>query len=1017
MRIFGRKKIKKAAGAPPNSKSVHRDHIKSTGNGDSFSSSNSSNYSCRFSTDHTFCSNSTHREPLLPQQRPFSIVLKKRIQKPPAQPAFQQHLIESPPRLERTHRSDSSPSTVLLEPMAARSIPHNSKTQQARVGSYVFGTPSGGCRATESTVSSLSDGAGVGTTPLTLESSASVFGWDGDVSPNNHQNYKLLDWFPGPVVLSVLEERHRQADLLRTHSESWNFLLTPAPERLVRQSCAWHLRRHGLQSTIADGSTGSRSRISQEHHATHQHHTNIEYDDKETNSVILQDYSKARKLVHDFVCVGNLDGAIAVAKILLHHQQTKPAQERDAACQIILRQLTLLCLAAGRGPEAADFCAAAQQQKQRNSNGETNSNGVTEHDVFGLVLFGKNRVGQSIQQWREAVHTAIAVHGYKDHPTVAVLLNSLGVAHLECGDFKAGILALQESVELQRTFLQSSGANPSRGVVVDDTLFALAVTMSNLATACERDRQCDRATECFEESLTLLESSFLPTEDLEDLVKRNLQQLAHVQKSRCDDTGSFTATTANEEATAEDESAYGKDYLSENDEDEDKVPCRRHVSGLSSIDDSRSRSGLGKSNINKEGRSIDSRSCKSNGRSGSLFGNPDGIPSRKLAVKLNLEQRDNHDFLLLGRLSPELSSEQRVRETVMTWFGRRIDGKNAKSEKIDKTESSISVPIISFNLEEAEVDDQHQRDITSASSAASADFNEGVAVANAAQHLKEIHKQAMKDLDEDRVDQALRLLERALNSHRRQYGEHHHLVGSALHNLGMVNFFDCRYDEALELFEEAIQTRTKSLGSDHPDVQASRVKIALIYFAKGELGKASETFRQICKKYDAVLGHGHPQLAKIQNNIGVVAYECGDKERALQCFEAAFEFQHKLLIKQEQCDSPDDHEILSLATANTLTNMAFCYAKRRDFQQAMEMYEHAEEMLRLHLPRRHHRVLDVLQNLNHLVHTCGVDSTFEDELNPATNTSFVRRTDDEWTKKGERILCGDELGFFSACFC
>jgi tetratricopeptide (TPR) repeat protein len=382
-----------------------------------------------------------------------------------------------------------------------------------------------------------------------------------------------------------------------------------------------------------------------------------------------------------------------------------------------------------------------------------------------------------------------------------------------------------------------------------------------------------------------------------------------------------------------------------------------------------------------------------------------------------MEQRDNHDFLLLGRLSPELTSEQRVRETVMTWFGRRIDGKNAKSEKIDKTEGTLSVPIISFDLEEEEVDDQQQRDITAASIAASADFNEAAAVANAAQHLKEIHKQAMKDLDEDRVDQALRLLERALNSHRRKYGEHHHLVGSALHNLGMVNFFDRRYDEALELFEEAIQIRTKSLGPDHPDAQASHMKIALIYFAKGELGKASQAFQQICKKYVKVLGYGHPQLAKIQNNIGVVAYECGDKERALQCFETAFEFQHKLLKEQEQCDYPDDHEVLSLATANTLTNMAFCYAKRSEFQQAMEMYEHAEEMLRLHLPRRHHRVLDVLQNLDHLVLTCGAEATFEDELLiPETEISVVCRTYDESTTKVERTCCGD-VGYFSACFC
>lgn len=58
-------------------------------------------------------------------------------------------------------------------------------------------------------------------------------------------------------------------------------------------------------------------------------------------------------------------------------------------------------------------------------------------------------------------------------------------------------------------------------------------------------------------------------------------------------------------------------------------------------------------------------------RSATLFGNSDGIPNRRLNARISLQQEvDNHDFLLLGPMNPELTVEQRVRDTVLTWFGR-----------------------------------------------------------------------------------------------------------------------------------------------------------------------------------------------------------------------------------------------------------------------------------------------------------------------------------------------------------
>lgn len=76
-------------------------------------------------------------------------------------------------------------------------------------------------------------------------------------------------------------------------------------------------------------------------------------------------------------------------------------------------------------------------------------------------------------------------------------------------------------------------------------------------------------------------------------------------------------------------------------------------------------------------------------------------------------------------------------------------------------------------------------------------------------------------LQRNEFKDALDLFECSLKSHRQKYGDIHHLVGTGLHNSGIVLMLAEHYAEAKTCFQEAVSIRTAALGGTHPDVAVS----------------------------------------------------------------------------------------------------------------------------------------------------------------------------------------------------
>lgn len=777
--------------------------------------------------------------------------------------------------------------------------------------------------------------------PNKKSSSANSVGLTVPVGSGSHANVVSDDfceekvetspyvWFPEAVCLSALEDRQRAS---LDDSFAWGKLFVPRPQSIVRESCVGHLRFHG--HSLCRSSTTTAASLGQPVvDELKDLHLN-----KDMCSLISRDISKAQRVAKEFVLTNNYDGAIAIFKTLLTTQQAK--DKNTVTVSSLEGQLALLCLAAGRTREAVDYSTEAVQRVPSAST-PTRLQALTAVGTLliqGLVLYGANKAGRAVKVWREAIHMAIAKLGYQD-TAVAVLLNNIGILHIETGDLKGGLRSLEESLELQRAIL-SSGSEARRDGSADGAIYRLAITMSNLALVYERQDRLDRAVSFLDESQTLYESILADTCAEVEIVRSRFGRLVNEQGRRKD-----VDETVLSSSVGYDNDGFGGNLCDDTRSFDSAAVNSSHIPSELFLDDS----GFSE-NVRDDDDSVDS------GRSISLFGSSDGVPHRRVSAMLSMEQSDNHDFLLLGSLRPEQTVEQRVRETVLTWFGKQVD----------------NIPIISFDARVGSFGDNGKisnhfglaKQPLRSKESTPVDLDEET-VLNADLHLNEIHKQAMEHLDFNEIEDALEVFCSALRSHRRKYGNVHHLVGSALHNIGMVLFFARRYHEAVAIFEDAVIVRHEALGPDHPDVQSSLVKIALLHMAMGSLHEAHDAFWAIRDKFLKVLRYGHPQLAKLNNNVGVVAYEFGDLASALECFNAAYEHQRRLLDGQSWDGQNDTNRaLLSLATANTLCNLAFVYAKGGKTSEALEKYERAYSILREHFPSDHHRAELVRQNID-----------------------------------------------------
>src|SRR6266542_4412051 len=99
-------------------------------------------------------------------------------------------------------------------------------------------------------------------------------------------------------------------------------------------------------------------------------------------------------------------------------------------------------------------------------------------------------------------------------------------------------------------------------------------------------------------------------------------------------------------------------------------------------------------------------------------------------------------------------------------------------------------------------------------------------------------EEALKLQRAGKYDEALSLVERALEIRERLLGTEHRDVAAGISNLGTRYQRQGKYAEAEPLYKRALDIREKSLGNDHPGTVIDLNCLSALYMAKGDLAQA-----------------------------------------------------------------------------------------------------------------------------------------------------------------------------------
>jgi tetratricopeptide (TPR) repeat protein len=802
-------------------------------------------------------------------------------------------------------------------------------------------------------------------------------------------------WFPPSVQLCLVrpdpEPRldglagERSGEIVNSAVSS---SLVESARHIVQSSCRRHLF-HYCQSAASNQSL-------------HQLETSESLDlflDKDMSSVIVQESTSPRRMgemARQFLATGNYEAAILLASDMLKVYKDCKEPDSGGALTIMTSQLAVLCLATGKHPQAVQYSETAVQSlpvldvppsvAQR----ELTLNALIVH---GLVQWGTNgNIDQALYAWREAIHIAIPVKGYND-TVVATLLNNLGVLHWRSPQLHWSdcLRSIQDAVQIYRYMLASCVETLRPHESVEDLLYRLATTMGNLGLSYRTENHGGHvriAVALLHECQSLYESLPGDTSREQELLLECIENLV-----RDDDL-------------AKKEGLYDEEtQLNSSDEYSNNNPLNRTTTSQTDNSLQASADFQPDASFRCESQSEQDTSLDID-PSAMLFGNCDGVPQGNLyASRWIVDPVDNNDFLMLGSLAREQSPEERVRETVFDWFGERVNN-DENGGGGDDRELSFDIHVESFDESgfpsmpaetpsptklrrgrwpESDLHVKHWN------------LNDGEDALDADLRLSTIYNQVVDYLDHKRIDKALALLHWTLQSHRKKYGNIHHLVGTALHNLGLVYFFAQRHAEALDVLEDAVLVRSEALGPDHPELQASLLKIALLHVAMGKLTQSYDALCEIRDKLLQILPHGHLQTSKVINNIGVVAFEMGNYGKAMECFRAADTFQKQLLDSCFHDESNDGRHftrsvVCSLARAYTLSNLGFVYAKQGKPQEAKEAYQQSYNLLQSHLSSDQFRIAEVRQNIEFLEPQCkamdAVETSVDSSLDVSKNGCF-----------------------------
>lgn len=180
-------------------------------------------------------------------------------------------------------------------------------------------------------------------------------------------------------------------------------------------------------------------------------------------------------------------------------------------------------------------------------------------------------------------------------------------------------------------------------------------------------------------------------------------------------------------------------------------------------------------------------------------------------------------------------------------------------------------------------------------------------------------------------DEALTVLNHALETGLKFFGENHPSVARSYHRLGNVYKNVGDSEKMLVFWNKALAIRLKTLGENHPEVGRSYGNLSLAYAGDGDLSTSILYLEKALAIFLRAYGENHPDVARVYENLGSF-YGYSDWEKSLACHNKALAIRKKVF--------GENHPELT----GSYSNLGLYYLRKRDYAKALECYDKALEL-------------------------------------------------------------------------
>ncbi|MEA5259741.1 tetratricopeptide repeat protein [Arcicella aquatica] len=198
---------------------------------------------------------------------------------------------------------------------------------------------------------------------------------------------------------------------------------------------------------------------------------------------------------------------------------------------------------------------------------------------------------------------------------------------------------------------------------------------------------------------------------------------------------------------------------------------------------------------------------------------------------------------------------------------------------------------------------------------------------------------ALQDLGD--FEKAKVLFEKALNLDEKNFGQAHPMIGVRYCNLATVLYKLGDYERAKKILEKALILHDKNFEKEHLNTVKTYSNLATVLQGLGEYEQAKKLFEKVLILIEKNFGKEHPNTAVSYSNLATVLYKLADYEGSKKLLEKA--------LMSDEKNFGQEHP----KTAIRYTNLGLVLKDLRDYKGAKKLFEKALILAEKNLGQQH----------------------------------------------------------------